>query len=68
MRHRVGKRENISDKVYRNILKWFDGMKRISGKLSTKKVYVSEVQGGRTTARPSRGGLAVSKRHIMRGH
>ena len=47
VRSTVGVIENLSDRVDGNILKWFRHVERVSGKLLTKRMYESKVEGRR---------------------
>ena len=42
----------MSDEVNMKVLKWFGHMEHISGDLSPKRVYESEVEGRRVGGRP----------------
>ena len=49
---RVCARGRMSDKVDLKVLKWFGHVKRMSGGLSTKIVYKSEVEDRRGRVKP----------------
>ena len=47
VRRRVGVKENMSDRTDQKVMQWFEHLKHVSGKGSTKTVHMSEVEGRR---------------------